>query len=213
MVVGLRICNDTSEWPIVAQAGIAAPPFTQPYYKWDSHIKFDVTNIDPDGNTFGMSIDATKSANTSGAPRGLTVRTLLEHPTGNTPSGANGVDARVTLQDSNTGIAGEMHAMESQCKIEDDTRSVNGTFAAHKFTNYIKAGNTMPVGTYFLRFYDAGTVKTPRFFELTGSTAGTDNMFSTTPSDKTNGAVNATLKVRVAGTDYWIPLWDVKDGS
>lgn len=50
-------------------------------------------------------------------------------------------------------------------------------------------------------------------FYFNGLTAGTDSLFSTTPSDKTDGKVNATLRVKVGSTSYWIPLWDVKDGS
>jgi len=107
-----------------------------------------------------------------------------------------------------------MHAAASHLIVAEESRTLQGTYAAHKFVNEFEASNTMPANsTFFVRFHDAGTVKTPKFFEVSGATAGTDNMFSTTPSDKTDGKVNATLLVEIGGTDYWIPLWDVKDGS
>ena len=49
--------------------------------------------------------------------------------------------------------------------------------------------------------------------EVAGYTAGAAHLFSTSPSDKTDGAVNATFKVRAAGSTYYIPLWDNADGS
>ena len=49
--------------------------------------------------------------------------------------------------------------------------------------------------------------------EVVGYTAGAAHLLSTSPSDKTNGAVNATLKVRASNTTYYIPLWDNADGS
>lgn len=165
-------------------------------------------------NAYGMRMQVEKTSVSAGAPRVLTLRAVLSHSTGTGPQGANAVDARATLETGNTGISGEMHAMESQCRVDGESRVLQGTYAAHKFTNNFGASNTMPAATtFFLRFYDAGTVKTPFLFGLTGSTQGTDNMYSTAPSDKTGGKVNATLKINVAGTSYWIPLWDVKDGS
>ena len=128
-------------------------------------------------NIFGWYLSISQTYATSGAPRGLTIRTSLDHTTGHAVQGANSVDARVTLGADNTGISGEMHAMESQLKVDADTRSVNGTYAAHKFTNYFKTGNTMPATTYFLRFVDQnGTnVATPFMFDFSGITAGASN--------------------------------------
>ena len=50
-------------------------------------------------------------------------------------------------------------------------------------------------------------------FSLSGISTTTDGLFDTAPSDKDNGAVNATLRINVGGVAYWIPLWDTKDGS
>lgn len=145
--------------------------------------------------SYGMRIQIEKTSATAGAPRAVTLRTILGHSSGHAPQGANSVDARVTLETGNTGISGEMHAMESQCRVDAQARSVNGTYAAHKFTNNFGANNTMPVDTFFLRFYDAGTVKTPRLFGFTGLTAGTGNLY-----------YNETLKIKVNTNDRWIPL-------
>ncbi|MBE9570781.1 MAG: hypothetical protein IMF11_09140 [Proteobacteria bacterium] len=128
-------------------------------------------------NIFGWYLSISQTYATDGAPRGLTIRTSLDHTSGFGPQGANSVDARVTLGDTNTGISGEMHAMESQLKIDADTRSLNGTYSAHKFTNYIKDGNTMPATTFFLRFVDqnGASVATPLMFDFSGITAGASN--------------------------------------
>ena len=128
-------------------------------------------------NIYGWYLNISQTYATDGAPRGLTIRTSLDHTSGSGPQGANSVDARVTLGDTNTGISGEMHAMESQLKIDADTRSLSGTYSAHKFTNYIKDGNTMPATTFFLRFVDqnGASVATPLMFDFSGLTAGASN--------------------------------------
>jgi len=155
-------------------------------------------------NIYGMRMQVEKTSTSAGAPRGLTIRAILGHTTGNGPQGANAVDARATLDKNGaTGISGEMHAMESQCRVEDTTRTVQGTYAAHKFTNNFQAGNTMPASTtFFVRFRDEGTVKTPRFFELTGSTAGSGNLL---------GASQNTLKVCIGTTDQYLFLSEYED--
>lgn len=128
-------------------------------------------------NAYGMRMLVTKTSVSAGAPRVLTLRAILGHTTGHGPQGANAVDARATLDKTgNTGISGEMHAMESQCRVEDASRTVQGTYAAHKFTNNFQTGNTMPAATtFFLRFVDEGAVKTPLMFDFDSMTAGSSN--------------------------------------
>ncbi|MBE9570162.1 MAG: hypothetical protein IMF11_06030 [Proteobacteria bacterium] len=128
-------------------------------------------------NIFGWYLSLSQTYAIDGAPRGLTIRTSLDHTSGHGPQGANAIDARATLGATNTGISGEMHAMESQLKVAADTRSLNGTYAAHKFTNYFKDGNTMPATTFFLRFVDqnGSSVATPLMFDFSGLTAGAAN--------------------------------------
>jgi len=145
-------------------------------------------------NIYGMRIQVTKTSVSAGAPRGLTIRSVLGHTTGAGPQGANAIDARATLDKlGGTGISGEMHAMESQCRVEDTTRSVQGTYAAHKFVNNFQTGNTMPPNdTFFIRFRDEGSVKTPCLFEITGTTQGSGNMFDST-ADLTNPQIDHTI--------------------
>ena len=132
--------------------------------------------LESSGQTsYGMRIQLEKTSATAGAPRALTLRTILGHSSGFTPQGANSVDARVTLETGNTGISGEMHAMESQCRVDAESRVVQGTYAAHKFTNQFGANNTMPASTFFHRFYDAGDVKTPLMYDFSGLTADSSN--------------------------------------
>jgi len=165
-------------------------------------------------NIYGMRIQVTKTSVSAGAPRGLTIRAELGHTTGNGPQGANAVDARATLDKlGGTGISGEMHAMESQCRVEDTTRTVQGTYAAHKFVNNFQTGNTMPAATtFFVRFRDEGSVKTPYLFEISGTTQGSGNMFDST-ANLTNPQIDHTLKINIAGTAYYIPLMDNANGS
>ena len=48
---------------------------------------------------------------------------------------------------------------------------------------------------------------------LSGIATTTGGLFDTAPTDKTDGAVNATLRVNVGGVAYYLPLWDNADGS
>jgi len=50
-------------------------------------------------------------------------------------------------------------------------------------------------------------------FYINGPAAGTGSMFATDPNDKADGKVNATLRINVNGTSYWIPLWDAANGA
>ena len=120
----------------------------------------------------GLRIELEKTSSTAGAPRTITVRSTLSHSSGNTPSGANCIDAQTELATGNTGISGEAHAMESKMRVAEENRVIQGTYAAHKFTNQFKTGNTMPAGTFFHRFYDVGPVYTPLMFDFSGLTAG-----------------------------------------
>jgi len=120
----------------------------------------------------GLRIELEKTSSTAGAPRTLTVRSTLSHTSGYAPSGANCIDAQTELGTGNTGISGEAHAMESKMRVAEESRVVQGTYAAHKFTNQFKTGNTMPASTFFHRFYDVGPVYTPLMFDFSGLTAG-----------------------------------------
>lgn len=159
-------------------------------------------------NIFGWYLSLSQTYVTDGAPRGLTIRTSLDHASGHGPQGANSVDARVTLGAGNTGISGEMHAMESQLKVDTDTRSVQGTYAAHKFTNYFKTGNTMPATTFFLRFVDqnGGNVATPFMFDFSGITAGASNCIEA--DSGAVGTVYGYMRVKdPAGATGYIPIY------
>jgi hypothetical protein len=50
-------------------------------------------------------------------------------------------------------------------------------------------------------------------FDITGFTGGDGHMFDNAMSEDTSPAINATLKIRIDGTDWWIPLSDTKDCS
>lgn len=158
-------------------------------------------------NIYGWYLNISQTYATDGAPRGLTIRTSLDHTSGFGPQGANSVDARVTLGVTNTGISGEMHAMESQLKIDADTRSLNGTYSAHKFTNYIKDGNTMPATTFFLRFVDqnGSSVATPLMFDFSGLTAGASNCIVANANALAAAEYFLRVKSPDGGTGY-IPI-------
>lgn len=158
-------------------------------------------------NIFGWYLSISQTYATDGAPRGLTIRTSLDHTSGHTVQGANSIDARVTLGATNTGISGEMHAMESQLKVDADTRSLNGTYAAHKFTNYFKDGNTMPATTFFLRFVDqnGSSVATPLMFDFSGITAGASNCIVANTAALASAEYFLRVKSPDGGTGY-IPI-------
>jgi len=138
----------------------------------DDKIFMGVYLASSGSSAHGLRIELEKTSSTAGAPRTLTVRSTLGHSSGNAPSGANCIDAQTELATGNTGISGEAHAMESKMRVAEESRVVQGTYAAHKFTNQFKTGNTMPASTFFHRYYDVGPVYTPLMFDFSGLTAG-----------------------------------------
>lgn len=50
-------------------------------------------------------------------------------------------------------------------------------------------------------------------FDFQGITPGSGAMIDTDPANKTDGNVEATMKIQVGTTTYYIPLWDKADGS
>jgi hypothetical protein len=84
-------------------------------------------------------------------------------------------------------------------------------------TSFVHAdSDALPVGFIKLglwggaatEFDDHGVI-----MHIDGLTAGNGDCYSEQPNDKTDGAVNATLKVNVGGTVWYIPMWDNADGS
>jgi len=153
----------------------------------------------------GLRIELEKTSSTAGAPRTITVRSTLSHTSGNAPSGANCIDAQTELATGNTGISGEAHGMESKMRVAEESRVVQGTYAAHKFTNQFKTGNTMPASTFFLRFYDVGTVYTPLMFDFSGLTAGSSNCIEANTAALQTAAYFLRVKMPNAATGY-IPI-------
>ena len=157
------------------------------------------------GSVYGMRIDLEQTGLTTGAPRALTLRTDLLHPSGHAVSGGNCVDAQIQLYTGNDGISGEMHAMESKFRIAEESRNVQGTYCAHKFTAQIKTGNTMPAGTFFLRFYDVGPVRVPLFADFSGLTAGGSNCIVANTAALASAEYFLRVKSPDGGTGY-IPI-------
>lgn len=61
---------------------------------------------------------------------------------------------------------------------------------------------------------DVGTLDDNAYlFTLAGVTGGDGHLFDDAMSEDTSPAINATLKVNIDGTDWWIPLSDTKDCS
>ena len=171
----------------------------------EKFIHFSFQSTSATGSVHAMRIDLEQTVNTTGAPRALTLRTDLKHPSGHTISGGNCVDAQIQLYTGNTGISGEMHAMESKMRIAEETRNVQGTYCAHKFTNQIKTGNTMPATTFFHRFYDVGPVYTPLMFDFSGLTAGASNCIVANTAALAAAEYFLRVKSPDGGTGY-IPI-------
>lgn len=171
------------------------------------------------GSVYGMRIDLEQTSVAAGAPRALTLRTDLKHTSGHAPQGANCVDAQAQLYGTgNDGISGEMHAMESKLRIGTVTtpRVVQGTYAAHKFTIQIKDDNTMPTGTYFCRFYDVGTLKSPFLFGFSGLGTAADDatvLFRTGGVNGNGDEIKAGLRCNINGTVYYIACIAATDWS
>ena len=157
------------------------------------------------GSVYGMRIDLEQTVLSSGAPRALTLRTDLKHPSGHALQGGNCLDAQIQLYTGNDGIAGEMHAMESKFRIAEESRTIQGTYCAHKFTAQIKTGNTMPAGTFFLRFYDVGPVRVPLFADFSGLTAGASNCIVANTAALASAEYFLRVKSPDGGTGY-IPI-------
>jgi len=135
-----------------------------------------LTSSSTSGNAYGLRIEMKKSAISTGSPRTLTLWCVLDHPSGHTAGGGNALHSNTYLSTGNTGIAGEAHAMASHLIVASESRTVQGTWCAHKFVNEFEANNTMPANsTFFARFHDAGTVKTPLMFDFSGLTADSAN--------------------------------------
>ena len=84
-------------------------------------------------------------------------------------------------------------------------------------TSFVHGDNdALPVGFIKLglwggaksEFDDHGVI-----MHIDGLTAGNGDCYSEQPSDKTDGKVNATLKINIGGTVWYMPLWDNADGS
>lgn len=182
------------------------------------YIDLYINSANTSGDAYGMRLEMKQSAISTGRPRTLTLWCVLAHASGHTAGGGNALHANLYLGGTeagvaNDGIAGEAHAMASHLIIAALSRTVQGTYCAHKFVNEIETGNTMPANsTYFVRFHDAGTEKTPVFFEISGTTQGGGKMFDST-IDTTGAQIDHTLKIDVLGTDYYIPLMDNANGS
>lgn len=159
----------------VTETGTSTQPITSatPNQRFfDINLKSTSTS----GHAYGMRIELEKSTSSSGAPRTLTLWCVLSNTTGYGAGGANALHANTYIGAGNSGVVGEAHAAASQLIIAADTRTAQGTWCAHKFVNEFGANNTMPsTTTFFLRFHDAGTVKTPLMFDFSNLTAGASN--------------------------------------
>lgn len=136
----------------------------------------NATSTITDGNVYGAFIYLKQTADTTGSPRTLTLWNVVSHPTTTTCTGANALHANTYFDTGCTGVAGEAHAAASHLIFATETRTVQGTYCAHKFVNEFEANNTMPgLTTFFLRFHDAGAVKTPLMFDFNSCEAGASN--------------------------------------
>lgn len=198
-VFGNMVYNGVGSSSPMFAVGVSGTPITSAV---DDKIFFGIYLKSTGSSAHGLRIELQKTSASAGAPRTLTVRCELRHASGNAPSGANCIDAQTELYAGNTGISGEAHAMESKMRVAAETRVVQGTYCCHKFTNQFKAGNTMPAGTFFHRYYDVGPVYTPLMYDFSGLVAGASNCIEADTGAQGTPAYYLRVKMPNGATGY-----------
>jgi len=162
-------------------------------------IDFDVTNT-ANGivNFRALTVDLTMGANCSGPYAGY-FRTDIASYTVAGLSAALGIEV---ILSSDGAVNGECHGMTIDMALPSGATPGGTTASKHSFIKMETWGDDKAAWDSYANL-----------FFLNGLAAGENSLFSTTPANKTDGAVEATLRINIAGTSYYIPLWDKKDGA
>lgn len=132
------------------------------------------------------------------------------YPTSGTPAGGAAMHAAAELGADADGISGLLAGLSGSLIMSAATRSPSGTYACLVLQSEIKAGNTPPATTSFIRAADVGAVDLPLFLDLEGiGTPGDGQAYDTnvnTPGADSN--CTGYLRVRVpGGTVLGIPIF------
>ncbi len=100
--------------------------------------------------------------------------------------------------------SGEFHALTIDIACPASTAGLGSGTGKHSFIKMEIWGDTTAKNNF-----DDGF----NLFYINGVAAGNGSLFSTEPSDSTTGKVNASLRININGTAYWIPLWDAANGQ
>lgn len=123
------------------------------------------------GHVYGqrVNIQVTNAAATSS--NAIRAELDLYHTSGAAMGGGAAIHAAADIGPTNTGHAGLLAGLNAAIIAAADTRSLSGAYCALSLQTEFKAGNTMPKYTSFIRFTDAGAVRSPQLFDLSGITA------------------------------------------
>lgn len=167
----------------------------------------------------------TRSTAASGDVRGIYAKTFFGGATGGeaarfyaaaTAAGVaaggtmNGIHVTADIH-SGASISGQANAIRATIGTEDAASTPGGTLAAITAETNFYAGSTLPATAFYQRFVTlAGTVQPANVFsfEGLGATAFASAGTGANSAALAGGGVAAkVLKVKVDGTDYWMPLF------
>jgi hypothetical protein len=122
----------------------------------------------------------------------------------------NGIHATADIASTAT-ISGQANAIRATIGTEDAASTPGGHLAAITAETNFYAGSTLPATTYYMRFVTLGSTVQPTYvfsFEGLGSAAlASAGTGAASAGAAAGGTASKVLKVKVDGTDYWMPLF------
>lgn len=157
------------------------------------------------GHVYGERVYAEITNAAATSSNAIRAELGLYHTSGAVVTGGSALHAATYLGPTNTGVAGLMAGLNASIIVQDDTRSLAGTYAALSLQTEFKAGNTMPANsTSFIRFADTLAIQAPLFFDTSGMASASDGAWET-DSGGVGGTVLGYYKVRTAaGNGYMV---------
>lgn len=153
------------------------------------------------GHVYGqrLNIQVTNVAATTS--QAIRAELDLYPATAGSPAGGSAGHFAAELGPLATGVDGLFAGLNASVILSEATRSLQGTYCALSLQTEFKASNTMPETTSFIRFADAGTVKSPFLLDFADLATGAARAYvSGTHSGTTVGGV---LRVHTPfGTGY-----------
>ena len=122
----------------------------------------------------------------------------------------NGAHISLKATGSSAAVSGAGHALRATFEIDDTATAIGGTCDVVQIDTSFTSTPTKPSRMSFINFNNLSTGKLDYLFKVTNASttmlanAGTG---ANSAGVSTGGVAAKVLKVDIAGTDYWLPLF------